>query len=1048
MIRLLKAYVLLPAVVMLLMTSSVSAQLLSWSPSFIQESSSNVEITADATKGSQGLLNYSPVTDVYVHIGVITNLSTGPTNWKYVPFTWGTTNAAAQAVSVATNKWKYTIPGNLRSFFGISNPSEKILKIAILFRSGNGSQKLANADGSDMYVPVYDPGLFARIDQPYREPKYTPTPETITVSAGAAVPVSGVSSETAKLRILFNGDPKDSVLSGTSISSSVNAVSGDNQVVLEVSNVNGTKYDTISFYVNTPVVIAAQPANTIDGINYGADNTSVTLVVYAPLKTRVAVVGDFNNWTQTSSYQMKRTPDGQRWWITVTGLTPGTEYAFQYIVDGSLRVADIYSEKILDPWNDQYIPAANYPSLKPYPAGQSNIVSVLQTAKPAYTWTVNNFNRPDKRNLIIYELLVRDFVAAQNWQTLKDTLSYLKRLGVNAIELMPFNEFEGNNSWGYNPDFFFAPDKMYGTENALKQFIDVCHSNGIAVIMDIAMNHAFGLSTTVRMYWDAANNKPSALNPWHNVDATHPYSVGYDFNHESDATKYLVARVVRHWLTNYKIDGFRWDLSKGFTQTNSGSNVSLWGNYDASRVAIWKRIYDSMQVVSPNSYCILEHFADNSEEIELANYGMLLWGNLNYNFNEATMGFTSTSNFQSGIYTNRGWTVPNLITYQESHDEERLMYKNENYGNFNGSYDIKQLNTGLKRNEMAAAFWAMIPGPKMMWQFGELGYDKSINTCDDGVTINNNCRLSPKPILWSYQGNSNRVALYNVYARLFSLRRYAPYLPTFTTNDIDYGLYGGFKYLKVTSSALKICVIGNFDVVPQTGSVTFQNAGTWYDFLAGGTISATGASQSITLQPGEYHVYLDRDASSVLPLTLLSFNGSRSAEAIQLNWTSTNENNVSHFEVERSFNGADYSVVSTVPAKNIAGINHYSSSDIDSRVLNATGKIYYRLRMVDKDGRAGYSGTIAIGPAKTANALIYPNPVKGNDMVLKLSAAIMGKTLSVTLADVSGKIYRSWNYTTTAIETKLNITGISNGVYFIKLSYENGNEVYPVVIDK
>ena len=72
---------------------------------------------------------------------------------------------------------------------------------------------------------------------------------------------------------------------------------------------------------------------------------------------------------------------------------------------------------------------------------------------------------------MIYELLVRDFVAAHDWKTLQDTLSYLKRLGINAIEIMPFNEFEGNESWGYNPDFYFAPDKYYGTENALKALL-------------------------------------------------------------------------------------------------------------------------------------------------------------------------------------------------------------------------------------------------------------------------------------------------------------------------------------------------------------------------------------------------------------------------------------------------------------------------------------------------------------------------------------------------------------------------------------------------
>jgi hypothetical protein len=1043
--RLLKAPLLLPLLLMLMISTSVKAQLLSWSPSFIQETSSGVEITADASKGNLGLLGYNP-SDVYVHIGVITNFSTGPSNWKYVPFTWGTTNAAAQAISLGSNKWKYTISTDLRTFFGISNPSEKILKIAILFRSGSGSSKLANADGSDMYIPVYDAGLFARINRPYREPKYTPTVETMNVSAGDIVPVEGVSSETSKLRILFNGDPKDSVLSGTAISSAVNAVSGDNQVILEASNNNGIKFDTISFYVNTPVVTQAQPANTVDGINYNSA-TSVTLVLYAPFKTRAAVVGDFNNWTQTSTYQMFRTPDGNRYWITINGLTPGTEYAFQYIIDGSLRVADIYSEKILDPWNDQYIPAANYPSLKAYPTGQSNIVSVFQTNKPTYTWNVTNFNRPDKRNLVIYELLLRDFVATQNWQTLKDTISYLKRLGINAIELMPINEFEGNNSWGYNPDFFFAPDKQYGTETALKQFIDVCHANGIAVIMDIAMNHAFGLSPTVRMYWDAANNKPSISNPWHNPDAKHPYNVGYDFNHESDATKYLVSRVIRHWLTNYKIDGFRWDLSKGFTQTNSGNDVNLWSSYDASRVAIWKRIYDSMQSVSPNAYCILEHFAANSEEIELANYGMLLWGNLNYNFNEATKGNLPASNFEWGIYKNRNWSVPNLVTYQESHDEERLMYRNENEGNTSGAMNVRLLNNGLKRNEMATAFWAMIPGPKMLWQFGELGYDYSINTCSDGVTVNNNCRLDPKPIRWDFKNNSNRLALYNVYSKLFALRKYAPYLPTFTSNDIDYALGGAFKYLKVTSPSLKICVIGNFDVNTASGYVTFQNAGTWYDYLNGGTITTTGGLEYITLQPGEYHVYLDRDASFVFPLTLLSFDGKRVPEAIQLNWSTTNEYNVSNFQVERSLNGSDFTTLSTVSAKNVQGINSYSYNDVDIRATSSATKVYYRLKMVDKDGRFTYSKVVEITTAKNNAAFIYPNPVNGDNISIKL-ATTNWKQLSIVLTNVNGKACKTWNLSSASTnEIKLNIGGISNGIYFLKLTGEKGVEVYPLIID-
>ena len=64
--------------------------------------------------------------------------------------------------------------------------------------------------------------------------------------------------------------------------------------------------------------------------------------------------------------------------------------------------------------------------------------------------------------------------------------------------------------------------------------------------------------------------------------------MGYDLNHESSATRYFSKRVMQYWLEEYKIDGFRFDLSKGFTQVDNLNNVGAWGSYDASRIAIWK----------------------------------------------------------------------------------------------------------------------------------------------------------------------------------------------------------------------------------------------------------------------------------------------------------------------------------------------------------------------------------------------------------------------------------------------------------------------------
>lgn len=852
---------------MLMFATIGKAQLLSWSPSFIQENSPVVEITCDANLGNKGIKDYATTSDVYVHIGCITTTSTNNNDWKGVPFTWATTNVLAKTTYLGSNKWKYTINGGIRSFFNITNASEKILKIAILFRSGDGTKVLRNIDGSDMYIPVYDNGLYTRIDNPLRTPVYNIGVESVPRAVGDVVNIVATASSSSNISLFFNGTLASTTPSATTASASVNITNaGIQTIVSQATNGSTTSTDTVKFLVAGNVNIAPLPQGiTKDGIYYDAvDNTAVTLVIYALGKQTVSVIGDFNNWTETLIHQMNRTSDGKYFWLRITGLTPTQEYGFQYIIDGSLKVADYNSEKILDPWNDQYISPATYPALKPYPTGlTSGIVGVLQTAKPAFNWQYP-YTKNNKKNLIIYELLLRDFVSNHDFQTLKDSLPYLAKLGINAIQLMPVIEFEGNNSWGYNPNYFMALDKYYGTETAFKQFIDECHRNNIAVILDIAINHAFGSCPMVQMYFDGVNNRPTPSNPWFNTADKHPFGVGFDFNHEAQVTKDLVDRVINHWLTNYKVDGFRWDLSKGFTQKQS-NDVGSWGNYDATRIAIWKRIYDKMQSISPNSYCILEHFADNNEEIELSNYGMLLWGNANYNFREAAKGSSSNTDFAyNAIAANRGWTNPYLVGYAESHDEERLMFDNLSNGNVLGSYNIKDTTTALKRQEMVAAFLSLIPGPKMIWQMGELGYDFSINTCTNG-TINNNCRLDEKPIKWNYQQNASRKKLYNVYSKLFAIRNNPNFSSTFTTNPlISANFSSNVKQMIVGDGNLRLVVVGNFGLSATTASINFPNTGTWYDYLNGTTQTVTGTSKTLFLLPGEYFVLANKDINNII----------------------------------------------------------------------------------------------------------------------------------------------------------------------------------------
>ncbi|MBC8035427.1 MAG: hypothetical protein H7Y03_14860, partial [Chitinophagaceae bacterium] len=446
--------------------SLAQCQLLTWSPEFITESSTTVELTCDASLGSRGLLNHTS-SDVYVHLGVVTNYSSGPSDWRYLPAAsvWATTNAAVKCSYISGSKWKYTITGGLRSFFGLTDPTERILRIALLFRSGDGSKKLANADGGDLYVPVYSDGIQVSITEPFSRPDYAGTPETITKQVGDNIAITARASESSTISLYFNGAIINTSGNITTLTSNATITSAGVQTIIAEAAVAGLfRRDTISFSVNDAVTVAPLPAGLKDGINYDSDPTKATLVLFAPGKTRVGVLGDFNNWSDNPAYQMNRTPDGRRFWITLTGLTAGTEYGFQYLIDGGLKVADAYAEKVLDPWNDRFIAPTTYPSLKPYPETRTTgIVSVLQTQQPATIWNTTGYTRPDKKGLVIYELLLRDFLDAHSWQALTDTLTYLKRLGINAIELMPVNEFEGNNSWGYNPDFYFAPDKYYGT---------------------------------------------------------------------------------------------------------------------------------------------------------------------------------------------------------------------------------------------------------------------------------------------------------------------------------------------------------------------------------------------------------------------------------------------------------------------------------------------------------------------------------------------------------------------------------------------------------
>lgn len=811
------------------------------------------ELVFDAAKGNKGLQGMNK--DIYIYAGLITDKSTGPGDWKYVKSaSFNTADAAAKMTASGPDKYKISI--NPRTFFGVP-ATEQVLKLVMLFRTADGQAVARNTDGSDIYLPLYEAGkLGVKITSPELNFNYQPSAVVNVALVGSEVYISAAASVAADLKLTLNGESFATAANTTTIAGKVKIIkSGLQQIVVEGTAAGLKATASIQLLATADAQVAELPAQAKEGVVYINGGSSAILTLTAPEKNSVYLIGSFNNWTVDAAQPMKKTPDGKKWWIQIDQLDANKAYTYQYLVDGVLKVADPYSEVVLDPDNDRYLSSSQLAALPPYPAGQTGIVSVMQANKPAHTFKNNAFRRPEKNKLVIYELHLRDFLKSNNYNTLRDTLNYLSRLGVNAIELMPVNEFEGNSSWGYNPSFYFAPDKYYGSKVMLQRFIDECHGRDIAVILDMVLNHSFGQSPMVQLYFDKSTNKPAASSPWFNADPTHPYNVGYDFNHESAATKSFVKNVLRFWMEEYKIDGYRFDLSKGFTQKNSGSSdaaVNAWSDYDAGRIAIWNEYNNYIKSVDANNfYVILEHFAAANEEKELADKGMMLWNNLNGSFNEATMGYLDKSDFSRGFFGTHGFSKSdNLISYMQSHDEERTMFKNLSYGNVFGSYSVKDLTTALKREELAAAFFFAIPGPKMLWQFQELGYD---------VSIDANGRTGEKPVYWNYYQQPARKSLYNAYAKFINMKKKNT---IFNTSNVQFGVAGGVKYIKLTDADNVVVVVGNFDVSSKQANVDFGASGLWYEAGSTQTLNLSSSNYTQTLAAGEYHIYSKRALSN------------------------------------------------------------------------------------------------------------------------------------------------------------------------------------------
>ena len=734
---------------------------------------------------------YGYTGELYGHFGVVVD-----GDWQFVPTDWGTTEEKTHFTKVADNHWEFRMEPSIREYFG--SGETPVTKIALIVRTADGNTKSHEAD--------------------------------------------------------------------------------------QFCSVQDNKYKAEEF-VPDPLVTKKLPEGVEHGINYNADG-SVTFVFYdkdtaGQSHKYCYIVGDWNDWTRKTEGSMYFDGSQSCWWITLDGFDADKEYRFQYRLGNATGndtyVSDPYTEVVYDEWNDKYIDG-----VPAFPAGAKQLISAFQINKPEFAWKHKDFKVEDKNDLVIYEMLFRDFTTSQDIAGAMAQLDHISNLGVNAVEVMPIQEFDGNQSWGYNPNHWFALDKYYGTREEYKEFIDECHARGMAVIVDVVYNHATGSHPWAKMWWNSASNCTADNNPWFNVTAKHEFNVFHDMNHENAMVKEHVKKSLEYLLTEYDVDGFRFDLTKGFTQNNTLGDVAAWGRYDQSRVDILKGYADHIWSVNSDAVVIFEHLADWSEEKALAEHGIQLWRNMNGSYRSAVGGgsgdFSGSYEKTAGLYG--GW-----VSYMESHDEERICYgagadastvtwgicgtltswgsspdialkadgaffsaKNVSFkaddmfkirGNsmwndaFNygastkgyklplnkeyeltlgagsqdmavpaaGTYDIyfslaakkvwlmspgqrpadpsvspgtgggsapaeSPFEVAMRRAGASAAFFLTVPGPKMIWQFGEIGYD---------ISIEENGRTGEKPVNTpEYMAVPAPKALYDTYSKLLKFRRENP----------------------------------------------------------------------------------------------------------------------------------------------------------------------------------------------------------------------------------------------------------------------------------
>jgi malto-oligosyltrehalose trehalohydrolase len=545
--------------------------------------------------------------------------------------------------------------------------------------------------------------------------------------------------------------------------------------------IENTKQEPIIFFAQKgPNMTAdASQISNDSALQQGAhqlNKNTVRFALWAPWKKSVHLIGDFNQWDKQAD-PMEVNEEGI--WSIEKEIQAET-CRYQFVIDGETIIGDPYARKI------EWVEGSDQPH------------AIVDLNQEPYAWNDGEFGIRPLNQLVIYELHVGNFSPEGTFQGVTDRLDYIASLGVDAIEIMPIQEFPGDISWGYNPAYFFAPETSYGSIEDFKRLVDSAHQKGIGVILDMVFNHSTGDSPINRLYsYDENPYMSTDGNPW-----------GFpDLNHWNDATKRLIHDIQSYWLTEFHIDGFRYDYAEGIRY--DGINGMSFIAWDARQTKAHAYLIAEDFVADPSAV-VRDTEIDASWHWQFARMvtAQLREGEYKgYQYGDL-VGLSRVLTFSGQGYQDNAQP----INYLESHDEERVIYEILT----NPALDDA---AAIRKSMLGAILLFTAQGVPMLYSGQEFGH-KNKKTID------------VDKLAWDYLEGDAGKALFNHYATLINLRHQqgALHHNNFEVLVVDHERKL-LAFHRWDDAGSVVVVAVNLTGTTQKLTIPFPRAGVWHEWL-------------------------------------------------------------------------------------------------------------------------------------------------------------------------------------------------------------------------